>query len=147
MLATNETVEILDRAEKLGQMVLASETYLDYVQAKRQLEEDQEAQGLIQAFQDSKVDYEEVQRFGRYHPDYNSITKAVRLKKRDMDMNDSVANYKIAERNLQKLLDEISGLIANSVSPQIKAPKDGAVFQDTGSGCGCGSGGACGCAS
>lgn len=62
-----------------------------------------------------------------------------------MDLNDKVAAFKIAERNLQNLLDEVSQFVAESVSEQIKAPKDGAALTD--SGCGCGSGGACGCAS
>lgn len=58
-----------------------------------------------------------------------------------MDMNDKVAKFKIAERNLQKLLDEISQFVAQSVSAQIKAPQDGAALTDSG----CGHGGACGC--
>ncbi|GGD19273.1 regulator [Pontibacillus chungwhensis BH030062] len=145
MLATSETVEILDQSEQLGKLVSGSDVYERYLQAKQDMERDREAQRLIRAFQDSKTQYEEVERFGRYHPDYNQIMKAVRQKKRDMDMNDYVAAYKVAERELQKLLDELSQIIAGSISPQIKVPKDGAVFQDTGGGCGCGSGGGCGC--
>ncbi|KGX84072.1 YlbF/YmcA family competence regulator [Pontibacillus marinus] len=144
MIATTETVEILDRCENLGQIVLQSDVYEQYIQAKEELEKDREAQRLIKGFQDTKDHYEDVQRFGRYHPDYNTIMKDVREKKREMDMHDRVATYKIAERNLQKLLDEISQIVAFSISEQIKVPKDGMLFQDSG-GCGCGSGGGCGC--
>jgi cell fate (sporulation/competence/biofilm development) regulator YlbF (YheA/YmcA/DUF963 family) len=145
MIATLEYVDILDRSELLGKMVLDSDVMESYNYSLQELNEDKEAQRLIKAFKDIKVHYEDVQRFGRYHPDYNDIMKRVRSVKREMDMNEKVATFKIAERNLQKLLDEISGHVALSVSEQIKAPKDGGALTD--SGCGCGSGGGCGCAS
>jgi cell fate (sporulation/competence/biofilm development) regulator YlbF (YheA/YmcA/DUF963 family) len=145
MIATLEYVDILDRSELLGKMVLDSDVMESYNYSLQELNEDKEAQRLIKAFKDIKVHYEDVQRFGRYHPDYNDIMKKVRSVKREMDMNEKVATFKIAERNLQKLLDEISGHVALSVSEQIKAPKDGGALTD--SGCGCGSGGGCGCAS
>lgn len=145
MIATLEYASILDRSETLGKMVMDSEVMEAYNQSRKELNEDITAQQLIKAFADIKDHYEDIQRFGRYHPDYNEIMKTVRMSKREMDMNDKVAAFKIAERNLQKLLDQISQYIAESVSEQIKAPKDGAALTD--SGCGCGSGGSCGCAS
>ncbi|WP_100011068.1 YlbF family regulator [Lentibacillus sediminis] len=145
MIATMEYVDIIDRSEYLGKMVLGSDVMEAYNHSKKVLTEDQHAQKLIRAFTDIKSHYEDVQRFGRYHPDYNQIMKQVRAAKREMDMNEKVASFKIAERNLQNLLDEISQYVAESTSEQIKAPKDGAALTD--SGCGCGSGGACGCAS
>ncbi|GIO22320.1 YlbF family regulator [Oceanobacillus sp. J11TS1] len=145
MIATMEYVDILDESELVAKMVLQSDVMEEYQAARKMLEEDEVAQRLIRAFADVKEHYEDVQRFGRYHPDYYDIMKQVRSKKRDMDMNDKVAAFKVAERNLQNLLDQISQYVAESVSEQIKAPKDGAALTD--SGCGCGSGGACGCAS
>lgn len=145
MIATLEYVDILDHSEQLGKMVMGSDTMEAYQNAQHILNEDIEAQQLIQAFIDIKDHYEDIQRFGRYHPDYNEIMKKVRFTKREMDMNDKVAAFKIAERNLQKLLDEISEFVALSASQQIKAPQDGAALTD--SGCGCGSGGGCSCAS
>ncbi|WP_053219785.1 YlbF family regulator [Virgibacillus senegalensis] len=143
MFATLELVDILDKSEALGKMILQSDVMEEYHQQKRQLQEDAEAQKLIASFTRMKEQYEEVQRFGRYHPDYNQIMKDVRATKREMDMNEKVASFKIAERSLQQFLDEISDLVAHSASEQVKVPKDGAALQD--SGCGCGSGGSCGC--
>lgn len=145
MIATMEYVDILDRSEQLGKMVLDSDVMIAYNNSQKELKEDREAQRLIKTFKDIKDNYDDVQRFGRYHPDYSQIMKQVRASKREMDMNDKVASFKIAERNLQKLLDEISEYVALSTSEDIKAPKDGAALSD--SGCGCGSGGSCGCAS
>lgn len=145
MIASMEYVTILDYSEELGQMVLQSEVMEDYQQKKTALAADKEAQQLIKSFTNIKEHYDDIQRFGRYHPDYQEIMRKVRHTKRAMDMHHSVAEFKIAERNLQNLLDEISGYIAGSVSDSIKAPKDGAALTD--SGCSCGSGGGCGCAS
>lgn len=142
MIATLEYVEILDEAEELAEIIKESETMLAYKNTRQAMNEDEEAQMLIKAFNDIKEHYQDVQRFGRYHPDYSEIMRNVRKVKREMDMHEKVAAFKVAERNLQKLLDEISGLLADSVSEQIKAPRDGAALVD---GCGCGSGGSCGC--
>ncbi len=144
VIATMDYVAILDRSEELGKMILDSDVMEAYRHSQKELHEDKEAQKLVQAFSSIKEHYEDVQRFGRYHPDYNTIMKEVRKVKREMDMNDKVASFKIAERNLQQLLDEISQYLAYSVSEQIKVPKDGAALSE--SGCGCGSGGGCGCA-
>src|SRR5690625_7740451 len=94
---------------------------------------DPTAQKLIKEFNDMKVLYEEVERFGRYHPDYNKIMKNIRAKKRAMDMNEYVATFKVGERNVQRLLDDIPDVLADSVSENIRVQTDGAIF--TGGGC------------
>lgn len=145
MLATMEYVDILDQSDQLSNMIIQSEVMQAYKQVRLELHKDAEAQALIQDFNNIKQDYDDVQRFGRYHPDYNEIMKKVRAAKRKMDMHDKVAAFKIAERNLQNLLDEISELIAHSVSDHIMVPKDGALFTDSSCSGGCGSGGSCSC--
>ena len=143
LLATTEVVDLIDGSEYIGQMILKSDVMFNYIEAKNTLANDTESQSLITAFHDEKEKYEEVQRFGRYHPDYSDVMKTIRTTKREMDMNEKVAAFKIAERNLQALLDEVSERIAYSVSEQVKVPREGALLTD--SGCGCGSGGSCGC--
>lgn len=146
MIATLEIVDILDRSEKLGKMILESDVMKAYYDAKQALQNDKEAQQLISAFNDIKVHYDDLQRFGRYHPDYNEIMREIRSTKREMDLNEKVAQFKVAERNLQRFLDEISEIVARSVSEHIKVPKDGAALSDSGcSSGGCGTGGSCGC--
>ncbi|WP_430791412.1 YlbF family regulator [Virgibacillus flavescens] len=144
MIGTMEIVDILDRSEGLGKMILQSDVMEAYNTSQTDLLDDKNSQKLIKDFADIKEHYEDVQRFGRYHPDYSVIMKKVRSIKREMDMDDKVAAFKIAERNLQKLLDEISTDVAMSVGDMIKAPKDGAALSDGGCGCGSGSSG-CGC--
>lgn len=146
MIATLEYVDIIDRSEALGKTILQSDVMEAYYNARNALDQNKESQRLIKAFADIKVHYEDVQRFGTYHPDYHEIMRNVRRVKRDMDMNQEVAKFKVAERNLQRLLDEVCQYIAAHVSVQIKAPKDGAALTDGGcSSGGCGSGGTCSC--
>src|SRR5690625_1791869 len=132
MIGTLELVNVLDRSEKLGKMILQSDVMNEYKDSWTALENDEPAQRLIKAFTDIKIHYDDVQRFGRYHPDYNVIMKNLRSTKREMDMNEKVANFKVAERNLQRFLDSISEIVAKSVSDNIKVPKDGAALTDTG---------------
>lgn len=145
MIMNLEYIDILDQADHLAEMIKKSDVMQSYTEAKRAMDENEETQRLIRAFNDIKGHYEDVQRFGRYHPDYSHIMKEVRAIKRQMDMDDYVAAYKVAERNYQRLLDEISENIAFSVSEQIMVPKDGAALSDTGCAGGCGSGGSCSC--
>ncbi|WLR52214.1 YlbF family regulator [Bacillus tianshenii] len=142
ILATSERIEVLERSEQLAQKIIESDVYEQYIECKERLAQDKHAQALINKFLKEKDLYEDVQRFGRYHPDYYKITKSVREAKRAVDMHESVAVFKKAERQLQDLLDEVSTIIGQSVSQYIKVPGGDPFFQ---SGCGCGSGGACGC--
>src|SRR5690625_6904526 len=132
MIATLEYVDVLDKSEHLGEMIIQSDVMKAYEHSRKELANDLESQRLITAFTNIKIHYDDVQRFGRYHPDYNEIMKNVRSTKREMDMNEKVANFKVAERNLQRFLDSISEIVAKSVSDNIKVPKDGAALTDTG---------------
>jgi cell fate (sporulation/competence/biofilm development) regulator YlbF (YheA/YmcA/DUF963 family) len=146
VLATIERIELLEKAEELVQMVLDSDVAENYRRCLYRVKSSKETQAKVQAFVKMKERYEEVQRFGRYHPDYKEVMGQIRVLKREVDLDDAVAEFKKAENDLQGLLDEISVLIGRSVSDSVKVPT-GNPFFDTGSSCGggCGSGGSCGC--
>lgn len=145
MITTLEQIDILDQSDKVANIIQSSNEMKTYIEKERALKANEEAQKLIAEFNRMKDQYDEAQRFGTYHPDYNKIMKTVRSTKRRMDMNECVAAFKIAERSLQNLLDEVSEIIASSVSDTIMVPKEGILAA---SGCasgGCGSGGSCAC--
>ncbi|MGD6803553.1 YlbF family regulator [Rossellomorea vietnamensis] len=146
MLATLERLEIQESAEELAAQILQSDIAEEYRRCLYMLKSDKGTQLKIQEFSKMKELYEEVQRFGRYHPDYKRVMKEIRELKRDMDMDENVASFRRAEKDLQSLLDEVSVLIGRSVSENVKVPT-GNPFFDSGSACGggCGSGGSCGC--
>jgi cell fate (sporulation/competence/biofilm development) regulator YlbF (YheA/YmcA/DUF963 family) len=146
MLATTERILLQDQAEELAEMILQSDIVEKYQISIYKLRANKESRRKINAFVKIKDRYEEVQRFGKYHPDYKEVMGQIRDTKREMDLDDFVAEFKRAETDLQNLLDEVSVLIGKSVSIHVKVPT-GNPFFDSSSGCsgGCGSGGSCGC--
>ncbi|PMC38321.1 regulator [Bacillus sp. UMB0899] len=144
MFVTLENTMIVDHAEQLANLILQSEVVEEYRRSYDILKNNKEAQQLISEFTKIKDLYEDVQRFGKYHPDYRKITKELRDVKRILDLNEHVANFKKAENEVQSLLDEISVQIGQAVSVHIKVPTGNPFFESSCSG-GCGTGGSCGC--
>lgn len=144
LLATMEQLEILNQSEELARMIIDSEIVEQYILARKKMLSNKETQKKIQHFVQLKELYEDVQRYGKYHPDYKEIMTKVRLAKREMDLDDNVAEFRRAENDLQTLLDEISLIIGKSVSEHVKVPTGNPFFESSCSG-GCGSGGRCGC--
>jgi len=145
LLATTECVEILDFAEELANMVLQSTIVETYNECLNKVRKDISTQRKIKAFVQMKERHEEVERFGRYHPDYKMVMMKIRELKREVDLDIHVAEFKKAENDLQALLDEISVHIGRSVSEFIKVPTGNPFFDSSGCGGGCSTGGSCGC--
>lgn len=145
MLAvTSERVLLLEEAEQLVSMILQSDIAEYYRECLYKVKTNAETQRKVREFVAMKDRYEEVQRFGKYHPDYKDIMGKIRLVKRELDMDLVIAEFKKAENDLQSLLDEVSVIIGRSVSDSVKVPTGNPFFESSCSG-GCGSGGSCGC--
>jgi cell fate (sporulation/competence/biofilm development) regulator YlbF (YheA/YmcA/DUF963 family) len=143
---TSDWVFILDDVDELSAMILSSEQAQNLRKAYEAVYEDVELSASIKAFQRLKDQYEDVQRFGKYHPDYHTIMKQIRTQKRQLDLNEQVAALKLAENDYQDLLDEISLIIGHSVSEAVKVPVSNPFFASASScGTGCGTGGGCSC--
>jgi cell fate (sporulation/competence/biofilm development) regulator YlbF (YheA/YmcA/DUF963 family) len=139
--------EVIERAYRIGEQLAGCEEVKRYLESRRQMEQDSEAKQKIADFNRMKEAYEEVQRFGKYHPDYNKVTREIRQKKREMEQVASVAAFKQAENALDELLYRVSRTIADAVSENIKVPSNNPLYEMMG-GCGsggCGTGGSCGC--
>lgn len=146
MYATLESLQIQSEAKQLADMILSSEIAEEYRICQTRLRKDQKVQQLTSDFAKIKDQYEDVQRFGKYHPEYREISKKMRDAKRELDLNDAVAAFKKAETELQTVLDEISIEIGQAVSKHVKVPTGNPYFDSLSScGGGCGSGGSCGC--
>ncbi|KGR80465.1 YlbF family regulator [Ureibacillus manganicus] len=146
MLITSEWVTVLDETDKLSSMILSSEQAQKLREAYQNVYSDQLLVQKITTFTKMKEQYEDVQRFGKYHPDYNIIMKEIRKIKRELDFDERVANLKLAENDYQDLLDEISLIIGKSVSESVKVPVSNPFFATSSScGSGCGTGGGCSC--
>lgn len=145
MLATINEMELLEETDALSNVIIQSETFADYIEAKKGLSADAEAQSMISEFNKMKEMHEEVQRFGKYHPDYSKVSTEIRQLKRKMDKHEKVITFKKAEKELEGLLNEISGIVAHSVSHTIKVPTGNPFFDSMSCSGGCGSGKGCSC--
>ena len=146
MMMTSEWAIILDSTDELCEMILSSEPAKTLREAYHAVYSDEQLVKAIHAFGRMKEQYEDVQRFGKYHPDYHTIMKSIRQRKRELDLNDQVSALRIAENDFQDLLDEISLLIGKTVSEAVKVPVSNPFFaSDSACGSGCGSGGSCSC--
>lgn len=146
MMETIETVdmaELIMQSHDLSTMINQSREVEEYLFAKRQMEQDEEARRLLAEFDKKKRLFEDVQRFGKYHPDYDKISTEVRQLKRSIELLDSVQSFKRAEDKLDTLLYHVSRTIADSVSETIKVPSNNPFLEAKASGCG--TGGSCGC--
>ena len=122
MMMTSEWVMILEEVQDLNTMIRSSEQFANLQKAHLAVYSDEELVRKINDFQRMKDQYEDVQRFGKYHPDYQTIMKSVRAKKRELDVNDKISALRLAENDYQDLLDEIGLLIGKTVSDSIKVP-------------------------
>ncbi|GAA0338836.1 regulatory iron-sulfur-containing complex subunit RicF [Bacillus carboniphilus] len=145
MINTLEKVLVTEKAEQLAEMILQSEIAEEYKKAYKKMNSHPVTESKIRRFTELKERYEEVQRFGKYHPDYKWVNKEIREAKREMDLDDRVAEFRRAEMDLQSLLDEISVMIGHSVSEHIKVPTGNPFFDNGSCSGGCGSGGGCSC--
>jgi len=119
MIITEQTIALLDQTESLADLIEASESFQTYIATKQARAQSEEARLVEREFLRMKEDYEYVQRFGKHHPDHDRIKKEMHLVKRRLDVQPEVAAFKKAERSLDKLLGEVSELLAFSVSPSM----------------------------
>ncbi|ANU27874.1 YlbF family regulator [Planococcus versutus] len=146
MIMTYEWAEITDFADELSQMILQSEQADLYREAYRSVYNDKELSNEIHAFARLKDQYEEVQRFGKYHPEYARVMKQIRVDKRRLDLNEDIAHLRLMENELQDLMDQVSFIIGRSVSEAVKIPSSNPFFSsDSSCGGSCGTGGGCSC--
>ncbi|MDN7244293.1 YlbF family regulator [Planococcus sp. 1R117A] len=146
MFMTYEWVQITDSAEELSEMILQSEQVEQYQKAYHAVYNDKNLAEEIYAFTRLKEQYEEVQRFGKYHPEYSRVMKQIRVDKRRLDLNEQIASLRLAENELQDLMDQVSFIIGRSVSEAVKIPSSNPFFSsDSSCGGSCGTGGGCSC--
>ncbi|RNB79237.1 YlbF family regulator [Brevibacillus fluminis] len=138
-----DMAQLIFGASDLSAMINQSLEVETYLQAKSALDQDPEYRRLLPAFTKKKTEYEEVQRFGKYHPDFSRVSSEMRELKRTVEMLDTVQAFKRAENDLDELLYHVGRTIADAVSDTIKVPSNNPFLEAKASGCG--TGGSCGC--
>jgi cell fate (sporulation/competence/biofilm development) regulator YlbF (YheA/YmcA/DUF963 family) len=119
---TLDMTEILLEAYRLADQINNSPEVKRYLECKKRMEEDPEAQKMIKEFQIVKDRYEEAQRFGIFHPNYHEAKDAALSFQKKLRQCPAIRAYFEAEQKLDQLLHAVSLTIARSVSPSIKVP-------------------------
>jgi cell fate (sporulation/competence/biofilm development) regulator YlbF (YheA/YmcA/DUF963 family) len=141
---TSELIKIQEMSEELARDILKSDLGLVYIKNKMAMESDHDAQEKISNFLHNKKKFEEISKYGKYHPEYKELSKKVRVLKREMDMHPSIAAFKMAETKFEALLEDVSRILGHSVSKNIMIPSSNPLYSK-GHKKGCGHGGGCGC--
>lgn len=125
MLEINEELLAIDDAiEQLVEAILASPQVQDYQAKQVSLMADQDLQDQLAQFQELQASYEDQKEFAKYRPEVSQLRRQILRLKREIDMTQTMQDFRLAEVTLQSLLAEITRQLAESVSSDI--------FVDTG---------------
>ncbi len=121
-----------------------NENYQLLQQTQNLMENDEKIQKLILDFEQAKSNFEEAQRFGKYHPDYATYRRELAQAKKSLDQEPLVQKYKQSHKSVQALLNQLSIRLGTAISKHIIVPSDyfGATVttkKSCGSGCKCSS--------
>lgn len=128
-------VEIFSDTVELAELICQSEEAQNYLRLQKQLRNDHEAQKIITGFQKVKENYEDAQRFGRFHPNYHEAKREAQRYQKEMFSHSLIQAYLESEKMLDKLLYDVSCVLANSVSTAIMVPND--LWNKPNRGCKC----------
>lgn len=123
--------EILLDAYHLADQINESDEVKHYLRLQQELQQSQEAQKLIEQFQKAKEWYEETQRFGIFHPDYQAAKEKVKITYENLRAHPLIDSFLKAEEQLDQLLYHVSVTIAHAVSKSIKVPTNGIKLFDS----------------
>ncbi|TDM03578.1 YlbF family regulator [Macrococcus hajekii] len=119
---------VLDKADELNAYILQSESYEQYRAHQLALKQNEEVEILKKQLIKLKERYDEVMRFGRYHPDYMETLLETRRAKKAYDLHPAVAEAKKSEMALQSLLDEVLVIVSNAISKEVKVESGNPFF-------------------
>lgn len=117
-------MKILDNTYKVIDEIKEKKSYKRLIELKSIINNDKDLNSLIQDFNKVKVKYEDVIKYGKYHPDLKKVQLELSKIKESLYSNVIIKEYKQLEKELQKTLDYVSSEIAKSVSTKIKHPNE-----------------------
>lgn len=136
MIYDETTLHLGQLCENLSSKIYQSRIFQQYERRRSDMEQDEQAIACKVAFQKAKEDYEELNRFGSYAPGIKEKRKLLYQKKRELDLCETVANFRQAETQLQALLDAICQQVAQIFSEDVKVTYGNPFFETSKSDCG-----------
>lgn len=116
--------KILEKTYDLVSEIKGTKEYKRLLELDKLIKTDSTLVTLIESFNNVKSKYEEVSKYGKYHPDLKRVQLELAKKKEEVYTHHIIKEYKQLEKDLQKRLDHISKEIADSVSSKIKHPNE-----------------------
>lgn len=126
----NLDAEVIINTYELADLINQSNEVAVYLKYKQEIETDEEIRKLKGELAKVKQLYEETERFGKYHPDFNEAKVKVDEVLNKINQHQLIKSYKQAEDKLNQLLYSISSTLAGSISSSIKVPRDNNVLDD-----------------
>lgn len=114
-------INVQIKALELVDLIKDSQDYRKLQQLGTIIDDNENIKNLIKDFKLAEDKFQEVKRFGKYHPDYHQVTKNFSEVKEKLYENELVKQYKQCERNIEKILSSIGNRVSESVSSNIKA--------------------------
>jgi cell fate (sporulation/competence/biofilm development) regulator YlbF (YheA/YmcA/DUF963 family) len=115
---------VLDKTYDLVEEIKQTKDYNRLLELDKILKTDPTLIVLIESFNRIKEKYDDVSKYGKYHPDLKSVQLELAKQKEEVYTNPIIKEYKQLEKDLQNRLDQISKEIANCVSSKIKHPNE-----------------------
>lgn len=137
MIVNESLFDIEDQTELLVQTVLSSQTVDQYRSNKENMRGSESVQAKLADFLTSKTEFERIENYGSHAPDFRTKQRALRQAKRQLDMCEEVADFRVSETEVQDILDSVSSAIAKTISEDIKVDA-GNPFFTKGNNHGCG---------
>lgn len=128
-------IELFSDTLELAELISSSEEARSYLKLKKMIQDDAKAKKIIKEFEQLKDRYEEAQRFGRFHPNYHEAKREAQSYQKQMFTHPLIGAYVEAEKKVDKLLYDVSCLLAQSVSNEILVPND--LWNRSTGGCKC----------
>jgi len=116
--------KVLNLVYDLVDEIKSKEEYIRLLELKKIMDNDPYIIDLLDTFNKSKIKFEEVSKYGKYHPDLKKVQLELAEIKTEVFTNNVIMEYKKLEKELQKILDDTSREIAQGVSPNIKHPNE-----------------------
>jgi cell fate (sporulation/competence/biofilm development) regulator YlbF (YheA/YmcA/DUF963 family) len=123
-MSTLDMNELIEAAQLLGNQINDSEEVKRYLQLKKELYANAEAQMILKSFEKVKEDFEETKRFGIFHPNYHEAKEQMDEYQVKLREHPLIGKYMQAEEQVEQLLFQVSHILARSVSKEIKVPND-----------------------
>lgn len=136
MIYNQEVFEIEDLVVNLSEKLNSSQLVASYVNSFFEMDRNQEVDELKRDFLKAKSDFEKIEAYGNYAPDFKEKRRAVRKMKRQLDTNKLVGEFKYNETSFQNILDYMTFDIATSISNEIKIDAGNPFFEFAKQGCG-----------